>query len=125
MNATRLAGFGLALLLFAIGAAAAPGSTGATQTVVAQVSPSASPEESPTPSAPEPAASIAPTPNTPAPGTIAPQGGVQNNANGPNWLDKFNRRPGPETNPGMGHMPKVMPKMKKGNVRPLATPPPR
>lgn len=138
MTTTRLAASGLALLLFVAVAAAAPGRTGATQTVVAQISPSASPEESPTPAAPAPAQTVAPTPNTMPPntvtpttpntepaGTLAPQGGVQNNANGPNWLDKFNRHPATQTGTGMGHMSKGMPTPKKMKMRPAATPPPR
>lgn len=70
------------------------------------------------PATPEP---VAPTPDA---NGITPlkQGGVNENSNGPNWLDKFNRKPGPEVNemppapPANAKKPRM--KMKKVRAHP-------
>lgn len=81
---------------------------------------------------PEPMPAATPVPAmTPVPGAPTPdangitplkQGGVNENSNGPNWLDKFNRKPGPDVNemppPAPLNAKKPRVKMKKVHAHP-------
>lgn len=103
-------------VIIGIACAVAAAGTSAYAQMTPEPSPSpavtAAPESTPIP-APMPATTPMPE-MSPMPVTapVSPQqGGTTTNSNGPNWLDKFNRKPGPDLNA----MPakRAMPAMKK------------
>lgn len=94
----------------------------------AQTTPEPMPTATPAPvetmmPAATPVPAMTPVPGAPTPDAngITPlkQGGVNENSNGPNWLEKFNRKPGPDVNemPPPAPVNAKKPRMKMKKVR--------
>ena len=122
MTTTKILTLGIALVLFGTGAFAMSAPSGPQIRQIAQATPEPSPipANTPEPGA-MPVATTMPMPMTTplpstngtmpvtSPGTIdLKHGGTTGNSNGDNWLDKFNRNPGPDTSGMQGVNTKYM-----------------
>ncbi|MFN2527404.1 MAG: hypothetical protein ABR584_01635 [Candidatus Baltobacteraceae bacterium] len=102
MTKTKIVTLGIAFILCGGGALATSAPSAAQVRTVAQTTPEPSPMPAsttePSVTAPTPVNNPLPSTNMPAGATIdLKHGGIQGNSNGDNWIEKFNRKPGPDS----------------------------